>query len=290
MVTHSGFVALPSRPVAAPLPTAAGSPAAGRPHPRVKAERPALDQRHLLTSHAKFPRARKPATLTMAVACATVLAAGAAAGAAVFWPGPASARPAGGISDETLAGAGTTAQRGTPQITAGPAGPGQAISTFKGQHSQSLVAASVAAQQAAQAAARARAARLAAQQAAAQAAQQAAASSPPPAVAAAPPVTVSAGSAQQIAMSMLGAYGWSSAQFSCLNNLWSRESGWSVTAENPSGAYGIPQALPGSKMASAGADWATSATTQIRWGLGYIRGLYGSPCGAWSHEEDTGWY
>jgi hypothetical protein len=245
-----------------------------------------------LTSHAKFPRARKPANLTMAVACATVLAAGAAAGAAVFWPGQASARPAGGISDEILARAGATAhgaQRGTAQIAAGVPGSGQAISTLKGQHSQSLVTASVAAQQAAQAAARARAARLAAQQAAAQAAQQAPASSPPAAVAPAP-VPVSAGSAQQIAMSMLGAYGWSSSQFSCLNDLWSRESGWSVTAENPSGAYGIPQALPGSKMASAGADWATSATTQIRWGLGYIRGLYGSPCGAWSHEEATGWY
>jgi hypothetical protein len=230
----------------------------------------------------------------MAVACATVLAAGAAAGAAVFWPGQASARPAGGISDETLARAGTTAhgaratQRSTAQIAAGLAGSGQAISTFKGQRSQSLVAASVAAQQAAQAAARARAARLAAQQAAAQAAQRAA-SSPPAAVAPAP-VPVPAGSAQQIAMSMLGAYDWSSSQFSCLNDLWSRESGWSVTAENPSGAYGIPQALPASKMASAGADWATSATTQIRWGLGYIKGLYGSPCGAWSHEEAAGWY
>jgi hypothetical protein len=240
-----------------------------------------------LTSHAKFPRARKPANLTMAVACATVLAAGAAAGAAVFWPGQASARPAGGISDEILARAGATAHgarpapRGTTQIAAGVPGSGQAISTLKGQHSQSLVTASVAAQ----AAARARAARLAAQQAAA----QAPASSPPAAVAPAP-VPVPAGSAQQIAMSMLGAYGWPSSQFSCLNDLWSRESGWSVTAENPSGAYGIPQALPGSKMASAGADWATSATTQIRWGLGYIRGLYGSPCGAWSHEEATGWY
>ena len=246
-----------------------------------------------MTSHAKFARARKPATLTMAVACSTILAGGAAAGTAVFWPGHAAARAAGGISDETLAHAGTTihgARAGQPGAARTAAGPAEAVSSFKSQHSRSLVAASVAAQQAAQAAARARAARLAAQQAAAQAAQQAAASSPPPAVAAAPPVTVSAGSAQQIAMSMLGAYGWSSAQFSCLNNLWSRESGWSVTAENPSGAYGIPQALPGSKMASAGADWATSATTQIRWGLGYIRGLYGSPCGAWSHEEDTGWY
>jgi hypothetical protein len=91
-------------------------------------------------------------------------------------------------------------------------------------------------------------------------------------------------------MAMLGSYGWSSGQFSCLDSLWSRESGWNVTASNPDGAYGIPQAMPGSKMASAGADWQTSAATQIRWGLGYIRGLYGSPCGAWSHEEATGSY
>jgi hypothetical protein len=267
----------------------------------VIAERLALDQRPLLISHRKFPRARKPATLTMAVACSTVLAAGAAAGAAVFWPGQASARPAAGIADETLAHAtATAARRATAGIVAAQPGAGQAISAFRGRGSQSGVAATVAAQQAAQAAARARAARLAAQQAAARAAQQAAAraaqqaaASPPaaaPSAPAAPPVAVSPGSAQQIAMSMLGAYGWSSSQFSCLNDLWSRESGWQTTAENPSGAYGIPQALPGSKMASAGADWATSATTQIRWGLGYIRGQYGSPCGAWSHEEATGWY
>jgi len=90
---------------------------------------------------------------------------------------------------------------------------------------------------------------------------------------------------------MLGSYGWSSSQFSCLQPLWNQESGWSVTASNPtSGAYGIPQALPGSKMASAGADWQTSAATQIRWGLGYIQSTYGSPCAAWSHEQAYGWY
>jgi len=82
------------------------------------------------------------------------------------------------------------------------------------------------------------------------------------------------------------------AQFGCLNELWSRESGWDATAANPSsGAYGIPQALPGSKMAAAGADWATDPATQIRWGvLDYIDPTYGSPCGAWSHEEAVGWY
>jgi hypothetical protein len=99
------------------------------------------------------------------------------------------------------------------------------------------------------------------------------------------------GSPQQVAMAMLGSYGWSSSEFSCLDQLWSRESGWNPQAANPySGAFGIPQALPGSKMASAGADWATSPATQIRWGLGYIRELYGSPCGAWSHELATGAY
>ena len=82
-----------------------------------------------------------------------------------------------------------------------------------------------------------------------------------------------------------------SSQFSCLEPLWAHESGWSVSAYNPgSGAFGIPQALPGSRMASAGPDWQTDAATQIKWGLEYIKGTYGSPCGAWTHEEATGWY
>ena len=106
-----------------------------------------------------------------------------------------------------------------------------------------------------------------------------------------PPVTVTSGSPQQIAEGMLAQFGWSSGQFSCLDSLWNAESGWNPTAENPSsGAYGIPQALPGSKMASAGPDWQTDPATQIRWGLEYIQATYGSPCGAWSHEEATGWY
>ena len=74
-------------------------------------------------------------------------------------------------------------------------------------------------------------------------------------------------------------------------SFWERESGWNPAATNPySGAYGIPQALPGAKMASAGADWETNAATQIRWGLGYIKDTYGSPCAAWSHETAYGWY
>lgn len=96
---------------------------------------------------------------------------------------------------------------------------------------------------------------------------------------------------EQMAEQMLSQFGWSSSQFSCLQPLWAQESGWNVTAENPtSGAYGIPQALPGSEMSSAGADWQTDAATQIRWGLTYIQGRYGSPCGAWDHEEANGWY
>ena len=90
---------------------------------------------------------------------------------------------------------------------------------------------------------------------------------------------------------MLKSFGWPSSQFSCLDPLWAHESGWSVTASNPStGAYGIPQAVPGSKMASAGPDWSSSAATQIKWGLGYIKDTYGSPCAAWRHEQADGWY
>lgn len=112
---------------------------------------------------------------------------------------------------------------------------------------------------------------------------------PPPPPPPAPPQP--SGSPQQIALAMLGSYGWSSSEFGCLDQLWIRESGWNPQATNPySGAFGIPQSLPGSKMASAGADWATNPATQIRWGLGYIREQYGSPCGAWSHELATGAY
>jgi uncharacterized protein YabE (DUF348 family) len=102
--------------------------------------------------------------------------------------------------------------------------------------------------------------------------------------------TVPAGSAQQIAAGLVAARGWGSDQFSCLVSLWSKESGWRTDAANPSGAYGIPQALPGSKMASAGADWQTNPTTQITWGLGYISGVYGTPCAAWAHSQATNWY
>jgi hypothetical protein len=96
---------------------------------------------------------------------------------------------------------------------------------------------------------------------------------------------------RQIARQMLPSFGWSQRQFPYLNWLWNRESGWNKFAENPySGAYGIPQALPGAKMASAGPNWRSNARTQIRWGLRYIRAIYGSPRRAWAHEVADGWY
>ncbi len=94
-----------------------------------------------------------------------------------------------------------------------------------------------------------------------------------------------------IARSMLRHFGWWPGQFKDLNWLWNRESSWNVHAYNPySGATGIPQAVPGSKMASAGPNWRTSARTQIRWGLRYIKSRYGSPRRAWHHEVARGWY
>ena len=96
---------------------------------------------------------------------------------------------------------------------------------------------------------------------------------------------------RDIARALLPQFGFSSDQFSCLDSLWVGESGWRVDADNPtSSAYGIPQALPGEKMASAGPDWATNPATQIKWGLGYIADRYGSPCGALSFKSGNGWY
>jgi hypothetical protein len=91
---------------------------------------------------------------------------------------------------------------------------------------------------------------------------------------------------------MAAAAGWDSREIGCLNEVWQRESGFRVTVWNYQGAdaYGIPQANPADKMASAGPDWRTDPATQIKWGLGYIKDLYGSPCGAWSHEKSHGWY
>ena len=107
-----------------------------------------------------------------------------------------------------------------------------------------------------------------------------------------PPLApVDPGTARADAQNMLSSFGWSPGKyFGCLDNLWSRESGWRYDAANPSGAYGIPQALPGSKMASAGADWQTNPDTQIKWGLDYIQGRYGDPCAAWAYWQANGSY
>jgi hypothetical protein len=99
------------------------------------------------------------------------------------------------------------------------------------------------------------------------------------------------GTAQSTAYNMLASFGFSpQTYFGCLVDIWNRESGWRYDAENASGAYGIPQALPGSKMSSAGADWQTNPATQIKWGLGYIKAIYGNPCSAWAFEEANGYY
>jgi hypothetical protein len=86
---------------------------------------------------------------------------------------------------------------------------------------------------------------------------------------------------------LASAYGWGSgAEWTCLDELWTRESGWRMVWNyQGSGAYGIPQALPASKMAAAGADYMTNPATQIKWGLSYISSAYGDPCTAWAHEQ-----
>ena len=99
------------------------------------------------------------------------------------------------------------------------------------------------------------------------------------------------GTPKEVAMNLLPDHGWSQSQFSCLEKLWNKESRWKVNADNPSStAYGIPQALPGNRMAAYGKDWRTNPVTQIKWGLDYIEATYGSPCSAWGHSQAKGWY
>ncbi|CAN5195284.1 hypothetical protein BH09ACT5_BH09ACT5_05840 [soil metagenome] len=97
--------------------------------------------------------------------------------------------------------------------------------------------------------------------------------------------------ARAYAFGQLAAAGLGDGEANCLLMLWNRESGWRTNAYNSwSGAYGIPQSLPGSKMAVMGADWRTNYVTQVNWGLAYIYSRYDTPCGAWAHSEDVGWY
>lgn len=143
---------------------------------------------------------------------------------------------------------------------------------------------------AAQAEAQAAAAREAEAAAAAAAAEQAAAEEAARIAAAAVPVDDPAG-AKAYAASVLGSHGWEASQMTCLDTLWNKESEWLTSATNASsGAYGIPQALPGTKLATAGGDWQTNYRTQINWGLTYIESRYGSPCSALNFHYANNWY
>ena len=241
-----------------------------------------------MSLHRTISRKQNKLIIGAAAGTLTVVTAASAAG-----PAPASGAPSGAAFSAIATRSGqTAAERGTQQSYRAARrfrviADLQAVATMlpPQQAAAHQAAAAQAAKRQAQAEliAKREAARKAAPQAPAQqrSGQQPAAGSAPTA----------SGSPQSIAQAMLGSFGWSASQVSCLEPLWAGESGWSVTASNPStGAYGIPQAMPASKMASAGPNWQTSAATQIRWGLGYIKSTYGSPCAAWSHEEANGWY
>jgi hypothetical protein len=99
------------------------------------------------------------------------------------------------------------------------------------------------------------------------------------------------GDPKHIAAALLPSFGFGQDQMQCLIPMWTRESGWNLHASNASsGAYGIPQALPGGKMSKFGPDWQNNAATQIKWGLWYVKSRYGSPCGAWSFWQRNSWY
>ena len=249
-----------------------------------------------MSRHRRVQCSRSRAVALIAAGAFTV--ATAATAAAVTWPSGPSGTAAGHTPDAT-AGSLLTVTGQTLQMRAFEQGTAsQAVQAYQVRDTAAELAAAhwkTARDQAANRAAAARAITAASQppaqpsaQSSAQPAAQSTGGAQPTQAATA---TAASGSPQQIAAAMLASFGWSSSQFSCLDPLWAHESGWSVTAYNPgSGAYGIPQAVPGSKMASAGPDWQTNAATQIRWGLEYIKGTYGSPCGAWGHEQATGWY
>jgi hypothetical protein len=239
-----------------------------------------------LSRHLSLPSflSSKRSKVTAVAAAGTLAVAIAAGAAAATLPAGTAAAPVGAADAYLAVAAGH--QGATKADTTSSAQ--LVISTermrFGLQHSEDVAAAKAAAQAA-------QAARAAAAKSAAAAAKQAVVTQAAAQPAATQQAAEPSGSPQQVAQQMLGKFGWSGSQFSCLEPLWEHESGWEVTAENPSsGAYGIPQALSGSLMASAGPDWQTDAATQIRWGLTYIQGRYGSPCGAWAHEEADGWY
>ena len=253
-----------------------------------------------MSRHRIISRKQNKLIIVAAVGTLMVVTAAAASAAAAASPSgsaPASGAPSGAaFSAITTRSGQTAAGRGTQQSHRAARrfsliADLQAMATMLASRAaahQAAVAQAAKRQTQAELTAKREAARKAAQQAPAQRRSAQRRSGQQPAASSAP---AASGSPQSIAQAMLGSFGWSASQFSCLDPLWAGESGWSVTASNPStGAYGIPQAMPASKMASAGPNWRTSAATQIRWGLDYIKSTYGSPCAAWSHEEADGWY
>jgi hypothetical protein len=103
--------------------------------------------------------------------------------------------------------------------------------------------------------------------------------------------TPETGTIKEFAYELVLSNSWGRDQYSCLVALWERESNWRWDALNgSSGAYGIPQSLPGRKMAEMGADWVTNPETQVRWGVNYIKNRYGAPCGAMAHSNKFNWY
>jgi hypothetical protein len=249
-----------------------------------------------LSRHRKIHVSRSPVIALIVVGAFCVAAATAAA--VTSTPGPS--RPAPGSAHDAGGGVSLTVTDQMTKLQAFPqASAIQAPRAYQIRDAEAELAVArwkAAQQRAAEQAAKAAAARAAAAarstaQPTAGSTAQSAAGAQPTQTGTAAAAPAASGSPQQIAEAMLGSFGWSPSQFSCLDPLWAHESGWSVTADNAgSGAYGIPQALPGSRMASAGPNWQTDAATQIRWGLEYISGTYGSPCGAWDHEQATGWY
>jgi hypothetical protein len=246
-----------------------------------------------LSRHRKFQLSRTKAILVAAGALSVATAASATA-AATWTSGPAghatglsAGRTAGAHDEPRLA---VTNQLAPPRADVAY----QLASLTFAQQAADLRAAQTRDAVAHWAAARKRVAqKVAAARAAATATATAAAATSAPTAAPSPAATtpVPSGSPRQVAVAMLGSFGWPASEFACLDPLWEHESGWSATADNAgTGAYGIPQALPGSRMASAGPDWQTDAATQITWGLEYIKDTYGSPCAAWDHEQATGWY
>jgi hypothetical protein len=216
------------------------------------------------THHIRY--SRHAAAVLHAGVAATVLAGVCAAVVAAHESGPPATGPAGArlsLSAAYLAP--------PPSATPSASGSPDALQAGAQQAAAQQVVATAAAQRAAAKAAAQRAATQ--RQAAAERAARSAVRDP-----------------RSAARLMLADHSWSSGQFQCLDALWSKESGWDQQARNASGAFGIPQALPGGKMSSAGADWQTNPVTQIRWGLQYIHDVYGSPCAAWAHSRAANWY